>query len=349
MKNLTRSIAGIAAILSTVGVVGCSRNQTNDESIAKTDPAMDSLIAQVVSKQEALQSRRILLDRTGTQDVNGLASVVTDITVADSTVYATHQGGLVVFNLNNDSLQTLSTAQPLHAVAKHEGSVYVGGDQLYQLQDSAMVPINEDFGGIITVLYSYGPALMIGTESGLYARTITGTMELMRDIWVTSLTADSNGLWVGTDGDGLYRWDGQRFSKRFLARDSSLFDYVNCLSYKRGRLYVGTTGGLFVYDGGKWQPYSTADGLPSDNVLSVATAGWTTYIGTDQGVVKLQEKSFVPVHHLEQMTTTVLKSSPSGLLVGTETDGLLIKQGDAVKVLAVTKASPDVAMLSLGD
>jgi ligand-binding sensor domain-containing protein len=349
MKTLTRSLAGVAAITAVMGLAGCSKNHNSDESLAQTDPAMDSLISQVVSRQEALQSRRILIDRTGTQDVNGLSSVVTDITVADSTVYATHQGGLVLFNLNKDSLRTLTTTQPLHAVVKHEGTVYIGGDRLYQLQDSAMVPDTEDFGGIITVLYSYGPALMIGTENGLYARTVTGTMELMRDIWVTSLTSDGNGLWVGTDGDGLYRWDGQRFSKRFLSRDSSLFDYVNCLSFKRDRLYVGTTGGLFVYNGGKWQPYTTADGLPSDNVLSVATAGWTTFIGTDQGVVKLADTTFLPVKHLESMTTTVLKSSPSGLLVGTETEGLLLKQGDAIKVLAVTKAAADVAMLSLGD
>lgn len=351
MKSFTLSIAGALAVLLVVGLVGCTKTQNPDDKIAKADPSIDSLIAKVAGAREPMQSRRLLLDPRGTQDPNGLASTVTDITVDDSIVYAAHQGGLVIYDLNSDAFRTLSTKQPLHAVVKHDGNIYVGGDRLYELRDTDLVPVSDDLGGIVTVLYSYGPALMVGTESGLYSKTASGTVQLMRDVWVTAITADGNGLWVGTDGDGLYRWDNQNFTQRFLTRDSSLFDYVNSLTYSHGLVYLGTTNGLFVYNGGRWQPYTTADGLPSDNVMAVAVSGWTAYVATDQGVVSFNEGDFTPVRHLETEPSTSLHNSPCGLLVGTETDGLLLKQRDAVKLLVRTTStgSGDMVLLSNGD
>jgi hypothetical protein len=345
MKNFTLSTISATTALLFFGLVGCSK-QSSDETFTRTDPAMDSLIAQVVSRQEAIQSRRVLLDPRGTQDPNALASTVTDIAVDNCTAYATHQGGLVIYDLGAGAFQSFPTKYPLHAVAKHDGQVYLGGDRLYVLQDTDLVPTAEDFGGIVTCLFSYGPALMIGTENGLYSRTSTGTIQLMRDVWITALAADGNGLWVGTDGDGVYRWDGQSFARRFLSRDSSLFDYVNSLTYSRDRLYLGTTNGLFVYNGGRWQPYTTAEGLPSDNVMAVETIGWQVYVATDQGLVSFSDGEFKPVRHLESETTTVLRRSPNGLLVGTESDGLLLKQRDTVKLLVQTKASADLAQLA---
>ncbi len=351
MKSFTLSIVSALAVLLVIGLVGCSKTQNPDDKIAQADPAIDSLVAKAVSPSEAIQSRRLLLDPHGAQNPSGLASTVTDITVDDSLVYAAHQGGLVIYDLGSNAFRTLATKQPLHAVVKHDGNIYVGGDRLYELRDTELIPLSEDFGGIVTVLYSYGPALMVGTESGLYSKTASGTVQLMRDVWVTAITADGNGLWVGTDGDGLYRWDNQQFTQRTLSRDSSLFDYVNSLTYSRGRLYLGTTNGLFVYDGGRWQPYTTADGLPSDNVMAVAVSGWNTYVATDQGVVSLNDGAFKPVRHLESEPSTSLHSSPSGLLVGTETDGLLLKQRDVVKLLVRTTSSGtgDMVLLSPGD
>ncbi len=50
-------------------------------------------------------------------------------------------------------------------------------------------------------------------------------------------------------------------------------------------LYVGSTDGLVLYNGRTWRSFGTADGLPSNNVTSLATLSTTALIGTDAGAV----------------------------------------------------------------
>lgn len=78
-------------------------------------------------------------------------------------------------------------------------------------------------------------------------------------------------LWVGTEG-GLVRFDGIDFvtfdveNTRQLKSDT-VYDLFQDRS---GALWIATAGGLAAYRDGRFQAYSTTDGLPSDTV-------WFTY------------------------------------------------------------------------
>jgi ligand-binding sensor domain-containing protein len=58
---------------------------------------------------------------------------------------------------------------------------------------------------------------------------------------------------------------------------------------------AGTLGeGLYLYDraGQRWTPMR--DGLPSLNVTALTRSGETIYVGTDNGLVRIQEQKFDP-------------------------------------------------------
>jgi ligand-binding sensor domain-containing protein len=324
--------------------LGCSGDNTNDR-FAKAAPNMDSIARQIALSPAESGVKSVRIDHARRSDAVSTAAIH-DLAVADSLVVAALDDGVLTYDLGQRTKSSVSSVQPVMAVAWHHGQAYVGSDKLYRLESGALLPADESLAAPVTALYSYGPMLMVGTESGLYAYTALGTTPLMEGVWVTSLTADKNGLWVGTDGQGLFRWDGTSFAKRYLARDSSLFDYVTCLDYGHGHLYVGTDSGLYVYDGGGWLTLTTMNGLPSDGIMAVDASRWVTYVGTDGGIVTYFNGEFKPAKPLENHCATVIRHSSKGLLVGTEADGLMLQSGQAVRTLVAPKTTGDMAMLA---
>lgn len=56
-------------------------------------------------------------------------------------------------------------------------------------------------------------------------------------------------LWIGTAGDGLYKYDGKSFSQ-FLVKDGLSSNDVYCLlEAKDGKIWIGTKAGPSLYDG----------------------------------------------------------------------------------------------------
>ena len=330
-QNLTHAMA---ALILAAGILtlGCSKNN-NEDQLAEATPNLDSIGAQVAHRQLESTPPQTSTNRVVEKDESVILSTVYDVLVIDSTAYAVYDGGLVVTDLTTGLNKTIQTEEPLFAVVRHNDQLYAGGSRLYRLVDSALVPLVTEYEGTVSALYSYGAILLIGTENGLYSRTLFGDIQLMGDVWVTAIEADNDGVWIGTDGDGLYRWDGQTFARRYLKRDSSLFDYVNCIEYSRGHLYVGTSTGLYINNGGKWQTLTSDNGLPSNTVTSVDASGWIVYVGTDEGLVTWFNNQFKPVGKLESVSVTKIQSSSRGVFVATEGDGLYQKSGAAVKML----------------
>ena len=77
-------------------------------------------------------------------------------------------------------------------------------------------------------------------------------------------------LWIGTD-DGLLRWQDHRLTVFDLGATNQTQRNVRYLSATRdGGLWIATFDGLYFLRDGKVARYSTADGLQSDNIFSVA-------------------------------------------------------------------------------
>ncbi|MBU8932767.1 MAG: hypothetical protein KOO62_02055 [candidate division Zixibacteria bacterium] len=333
-------IIGLAALLLTFGV-GCSGDSVAEPEASVMDQVIDSLasalaenLAEVGPPLAAAEEAEPLVPSTldGVDDGPEFDAVA-DVIVVDSTVYSALKDGVLIYNLSTRKYQKIASDGPINALASFAGEVYAGGDGLYKIIGSTLEPVDMELTGVITELCASGYRLVIGTECALYARSIFGHELLMDDIEVTALASEMSDLWVGTNGQGLYRWDGREFRRRFLRRDTTIFDYVSTLDFNHDHLYVGSADGMYIYDGGKWRTLTVDDGLPSNDVRVIDASAWVVYIGTADGVVSYFNGKFTPVKKLDRVTPVCLAVKGRSILVGSEGDGLLCKTGPIVAEL----------------
>ncbi len=105
---------------------------------------------------------------------------------------------------------------------------------------------------------------------------------------VRAITGTSDGyLWLGTQA-GLVRFDGDHF-RAFTAQNTPAFqqrDHILALRADRvGGLWIGTGGGGLLYaKNGIFKAFSSADGLPAEQIRSILTSrDGTLWIGTEGG------------------------------------------------------------------
>jgi len=328
-KKSLIAAAGAIAILSLV-IVGCSSDKAPEQGSVVNrvvGEITDTVVDNVIDAQFA--ANQVELDNYTENRFGGIA----DVLVEDSVIYAAFECGLIVYNLTDSAHRAFDAGEQLNALAVHDGHIYVGGTNLFVFENGALRTAGRYFDKPITAMQSYDGKLMIGTGDGLYAKA-GREYELVREnIPVSALTADESGLWVGTDGAGLFRMEGESFKKRYLLRDTSIFDDVNCLDYSRGYVYAGTDDALYIFDGGKWDTWTVANGLPSNVIRDIDAAGWMVYIATDNGVTGMFDNNLYPARSLENKIVNVIQRIDNKVIAGTDRDGLLMKSGASLMTL----------------
>lgn len=103
--------------------------------------------------------------------------------------------------------------------------------------------------------------------------------------------------WFGTD-NGAARHIGYNTLENWSVYniDNGLVDnFVQAIcAEKKGNIWLGTKGGVSVFDGSKWTSYKKEDGLISNNVLSVIVdKQGVVWLGTDNGVTSFSNGKFV--------------------------------------------------------
>ena len=148
---------------------------------------------------------------------------------------------------------------------------------------------------------------------------------------LTKVAVDkNNNKWVGSTDCGLIKYDGKRWTS-YIYRTGS---FVNdLLADSKGRLWIGTTEGLTMFDGSDWQ--SLTDYLPSRIVTAMdEDKNGNIWIATSEGLVKYDNVFFtsfnsrntgVPLTNL-----TSVSASPNGdIWAGTTGSGILRFNGSS--------------------
>lgn len=101
-------------------------------------------------------------------------------------------------------------------------------------------------------------------------------------------------MWVGTDGDGLFRFEDGRMTL-FRIRDGLVSNHVRgLLADRQGALWIATFGaGVSRYADGKFTTFTSKDGLGSDRVVGVyADDGGTLWFATRTGLTRYRDGKF---------------------------------------------------------
>lgn len=108
--------------------------------------------------------------------------------------------------------------------------------------------------------------------SGAEIRVLTAADGLPSS-WVTALAPAPDGkLWVGTGNAGVYLLDPASLSgKGYRAADGLSSDAVVSIAPFGGKVYVGTSAGLSVFDGQKWSTIGKIANVTMRNVRLAAS------------------------------------------------------------------------------
>lgn len=178
-----------------------------------------------------------------------------------------------------------------------DGSFWIGSTQLFQLKGGTLAPRN------------------LPGMGGAHVRNV------FRD--------HAGTLWVGTDGDGLYRIAANATTHISATLSNN---FVRAMAQARdGSMWIATDGGLnhIVAENGQFvaHPYLVADGLayPSTRALLVDHNG-DLWVGTDRGVSHLRGEAILAdaaVAPLAQMKVWAIhEDTDGGLWFGTRDNGL---------------------------
>ena len=199
------------------------------------------------------------------------------------------------------------TITPIHvmtALADRSGRVWLGTRQgnLYEWKDGAAIrvpgsPTNSSF---VRSLYedSHGAIWVGRRDTDRVLRIEHGTvtsLELPKSLGLVDvrvMVEDARGgLWIGTDGSGLLRWQSGRF-ERFSRENGLGNDLVwALLPEATGAIWVGTYGGgLTRLKDGRATTCTTGQGLTDDVICFIADDGHGQYwLSSHQGVFRVDK------------------------------------------------------------
>lgn len=147
-----------------------------------------------------------------------------------------------------------------------------------------------------------GGELLVGTLGGLSmigpgeipVNYTSGTSGLKHN-WVTAVVSVGEEWMVGTYGAGVLGLDRAGHFRNYDKATGDLMVNPNAMLVTPKHVLGGTLGkGLYVYDRETQRWTAFKDGLPSLNVTALARSGETIYVGTDNGLVRVQEQKLNP-------------------------------------------------------
>jgi ligand-binding sensor domain-containing protein len=147
-----------------------------------------------------------------------------------------------------------------------------------------------------------GDQLLIGTLGGL---SVLGSGEIpvnytsgtsgLKHNWITAVVPVGEDWMVGTYGAGILGLDRAGHFRSFDKASGEIVVNPNAMLVTPRHVLAGTLGeGLYVYDRETQRWTAMKDGLPSPNVTALTRNGETIYVGTDNGLMRIQEQKLQP-------------------------------------------------------
>jgi signal transduction histidine kinase len=236
--------------------------------------------------------------------------------------------------------------QPIVAIARGAGDrLWVVAEQaLIRLEGSTRQYLTGDpdvkLARLTTALEDRDGNLWIGSRSGLFRyQTGTGFVRFSRqdglpDDDVSALFEDREGsLWVGTRSGGLAQFSDRTVDRR-TGPPGLRSQWISAVAEEDdGTLWAATQRGLTRWRDGQERTFTSADGLPGGDVLSVHPGRpGELWVGTEQGLARRQGERFAAVAGVTAPVSALhFEAGDGGSLWAGTGEGLFRIQGDAVQ------------------
>ncbi len=227
------------------------------------------------------------------------------------TVEVATANGLVRFNSSGKPEYVLGRADGLIAdhvtdIAPYQNGLAIATPAGITFLDSTGTRSMYTFHGLVNNhVYALGVSsddLMVGTlgglsllEKGLLKVNYTAGRSGLKHNWITALAKVDDEWMVGTYGSGVMALDDQGQFHSFEKATGAMEINPNAMLVTASHVFAGTLGrGLYVFDRARrrWDVFT--EGLPSGNVTALAAGGGYVYVGTDNGLVRIEERKLQP-------------------------------------------------------
>ncbi len=170
----------------------------------------------------------------------------------------------------------------------------------------------------------------VAKAGGLFRATTSGLELMVPRMQARSLYADRDGnLWVGTNGDGLYRFKERR-ARVFTTADGLPNDVVmTVLAARDGSVWAGANcGGLVRYDGAHFRTYDETDGLRNSCVWALAEdTNHDLWVGTwGGGAFRFHDGRFTQ-HLAGEIVSSIVAARDSSMWFGTRRGLIRLRRG----------------------
>jgi ligand-binding sensor domain-containing protein len=229
----------------------------------------------------------------------------------DRTVDVATANGLVRFDAAGSQEQVLTRADGL--IADHVTDVVSYQDGLVLATPAGLTFLDATgarsmyaFQGLINnhvyALGVSGDELMAGTLGGL-SQLEKGDVQVsyttatpgLKHNWITAVVPVGGEWMIGTYGAGVLGLDRSGHFHSFENATGPVEINPNAMLVTPSHVFAGTLGnGLYVYERESDRWFSVERGLPSANVTALALANGYLYVGTDNGLVRVQEQKLHP-------------------------------------------------------
>jgi ligand-binding sensor domain-containing protein len=229
----------------------------------------------------------------------------------DGTIDVATANGLVRFDSAGSQQQVLTRADGL--IADHVTDVAFYQDGLALATPAGLTFLDATgarsmyaFQGLVNnhvyALGVSGDELMAGTLGGL-SQLEKGDVQVsyttatpgLKHNWITAVVPVGGEWMIGTYGAGVLGLERAGHFHSFETATGPFEINPNAMLVTANHVFAGTLGnGLYVYERQSDRWFAVERGLPSANVTALALANGYLYVGTDNGLVRVQEQKLHP-------------------------------------------------------
>ncbi|HEY3400595.1 MAG TPA: two-component regulator propeller domain-containing protein [Geothrix sp.] len=187
------------------------------------------------------------------------------------------------------------------------GGVWVGTDRgLARWKDGRVSPAGPPEMSKVAVLTLVrdGTSILAGTDQGLFELSAQGRLRHHHRLpaeaggdTISNILRHEGRLLLASSY-GLWELAGGKLQRAFTDAPFATSTVTAMSADARGRLWIGTMKGLYIWRDGQWATFGLAEGLPDDGINFVANLGnGRMAFGHNKGVTLLEGRN---LHHLSR-------------------------------------------------